>query len=80
MDGRLEGLEDFFEDFKRRQEAAKQEALARLKKEQENFGSFKTSAQRRARMKHQKTEDVTRLAHEMAIQLSEISGERKFKI
>merc|ERR1712079_861252 len=53
MDGQLEGLEDIFLEYKRKQEEARLQAQADLEMGAEAFAKFKATAKRRRLMKKQ---------------------------
>merc|ERR1712079_113629 len=58
MDGHLEGLEDIFLEYKRKQEEARLQAQADLEMGAEAFAKFKATAKRRRLMKKQYEEAI----------------------
>ena len=74
MDGHLEGLEKFFEDYKERLERSKREAMERLEAEQLKFGNFQATERRRRLMKRQMEENMTKTCHDLVQQLRGLTG------
>jgi Ca2+-binding EF-hand superfamily protein len=73
MDGHLEGLEDIFTDFKRKQEEAKAQAAADLEMSKGAFAKFQATAKRRRLMKKQYEEQIAEKTHELVVQLKDIA-------
>ena len=75
MDGQLEGLEDIFSDYKRKQEEARLQAASDLEASKGAYAKFKATAKRRRLMKKAYEEKIANKTHELVKQLREIAGE-----
>ena len=52
MDGHLEGMEDFFSDYKRKAAAAREKAEANLALSRGDYAAFQKATRRRRMRKH----------------------------
>ena len=73
MDGKLEGLEDIFADYKRKLESAKKQAGADLKISEENFAAFQAQMRKRKILKKKREAKITDLCESLSEQLSEMT-------
>jgi Ca2+-binding EF-hand superfamily protein len=66
MDGHLEGMEDFFNDYKRKLEQSKREAAERMKDNEDKFKAFQATARRRRIMKKNMEEKLANALRQLA--------------
>ena len=74
MDGELEGMDEIFNDYKRKLEAANKQAGSDLKISEENFKKFQASARKRRILKKKRTAEVEVKVRDVGFQLAQLLG------
>merc|ERR1719192_2087290 len=75
MDGHLEGMEGFFEDYKRKLKEAEEEAQANLALSRGDYEAFQKATRRRRIRKREMENNIAKKTHELVAQLRDITGE-----
>merc|ERR1712062_347653 len=77
MDGHLEGMDEFFADYKRKVKEAEEEAKANLALSRGDYEAFQKATRRRRLRKKEMEQNITKKTHELVIELRDIAGEPK---
>ena len=74
MDGELEGMDDIFNDYKRKLEAANKQSSEMLTINEANFKKFQASARKRRILKKKRTAEVEEKVRDVGFKLSQLLG------
>eukprot|EP00494_Astrolonche_serrata_P024105 UN24363 len=77
MDGHLEGMDEFFADFKRRSKEAEEEARANLALSRGDYETFQKAVRRRRMKKKQMQNTIAEKTNQLVHELREIAGEKQ---
>ena len=75
MDGHLEGMEGFFDEYKRKAREAEEEAQANLALSRGDYEAFQKATRRRRLRKKEMEHNIQKKTHELVVELRDIAGE-----